>query len=265
VRTNNPTPSQVPLDAQATGHKIIEHEIKNNTLSNDPYICIDTDKSHTMDCFTCKKLSEKEDGLVCVSCTRSLMNPLRIELAKVLLEKEELEKKVNHIIDPENHAAPDEETKQLGIYYQENHLREIEAEETRMQEEKVRELLAVKQQELEALKARRDLLKSSNAKRQANFAKVKKEAKAKEKQQLIETKEKEKEIKAKGEALHNKAIEAKATLCREVATLLRLRQGKKKMKGGTIKEHYFVSGLILPDLRQINSKCLPRSCAGFID
>lgn len=255
----------MPLDAKATGHQIIEHEIKNSTLSNDTYICIDTDKSHTMDCFTCKKLSEKEDGLVCVACTRSLMNPLRIELAKVLLEKEELEKKVNHIIDPENHPAPDEETKRLGIFYQENHLREIEAEETRMQEEKVRELLAVKQKELEALRARRDLLKSSNAKRRGDFAKAKREAKEKEKQQFKEAKEKEKEVKAKAEALHNKTIEAKATLCREVASLMRLRQGKKKMKDGTIKEHYFVSGLILPDLRQINSKCLLESCVGFLD
>jgi hypothetical protein len=253
----------VPLDAKAKGHLIIEHEIKNPTLSNDTYICIDTDKSHTMECFTCKTLSEKEDGLVCVTCTRSLINPLRIELTKVLLEKEDLAKKVNHILDPENHPAPDEETKRLGISYQENHLREIEAEQDRLQIERVQELLAVKQKELADLRERRDILKSNNAQRRADLAKAKKEALGSRKQKLKEAKEKEAKEKAKAEALHNKTIEAKATLCREVASLKRLRQGKKKLKDGTIKEHYFVSGLILPDLRQINSKCLVESHGGL--
>lgn len=243
------------LDAKAEGHLITEHETKNPNLSDDDsYILVDTDIPNVMDCFTCKKLAEKEDGLVCVTCTRSVINPLRIELTKVLLQKEELAKKVNHIIDPENHPAPDEDTKRLGVLYRERHLREIEAEQERAEEDRVREILEVKQKELADLKARRDALTSNNAQRKTDLAKAKKEVLSSKKQQLKEAVEKAAKEKLKAEALHNKTIEAKATLCREVASLKRLRLSKKKLKDGTIKDYYFVSGLMLPDLRHINSR-----------
>lgn len=253
----------MPLDAKAKGHLITEHEIKNPDLSDDSYILINADKPYEMDCFTCKKLSEKEDGLICVACTRNAINPLRIELTKVLLQKEELAKKVEHIIDPDNNPAPDEDTKRLAVLLRERHLRKIEAEQEQAEEERVRELLAIKQQELADLKARRDNLKSHNSQRKNDLAKTKKEILGAKKQQLKEMAEKAAQEKLKAEALHNKTIEAKATLCREVASLKRLRHGKKKLKDGTIKELYFVSGLVLPDLRQINSTYSVDDCSSF--
>jgi hypothetical protein len=209
-----------------------------------------------MDCGICQKNLTQEDGPNCVGCVRSMLYPIRLELARVLLEKEAMGKKVEAIVAEDEPEEPlDNELAILRRAYQQ----QFEADEVQQIEEENSETerqLAIAQKELELKQEKSKQLKELLDKRRANLAAAKEAERKNQAKKREELKVKSAQLKADHDIIHNKVIDAKAVLCREAASLLGLRRVKKKIKDGSIKDCYMIAQLPLPDLKDINSKHL---------
>jgi hypothetical protein len=211
-----------------------------------------------MDCGICEKHLTQEDGPHCPSCVRAMLYGVRLELARVLMEKEQMGAKIEAITKPQESNAPlDNELAILSAAWQ-NQWDAIDEEQAIEQDNELRRQLVISQKEVELKKARAQELRERLAEKKANVAAAK-EALAKGQRKKYE------ELKAayargqtQHDSLHTKIVDAKAVLCREAASLLRLRHVKKKTKDGSIKDRYSIAGLPLPDLKDINSEPNPK-------
>lgn len=251
------------LDAAAHVHETVtqpvtQHAVENPLDPDDDYICVDTAHSRSleMDCGFCKRLLTQEDGPHCVSCVRGTIYGVRLELARVLLEKEQLGKKVETITaEDEPHEHIDDELSILRTAWH-SQVDTSELQQINDETADIERQTAIVKKEVELKKAKVKDLKENLDKRKANLVAAKK-AQAKDRQQKLEKLMDEgAKLKAEHDVIHNRIMDAKAVLCREAASLLGLRHSKKKTKDGTIKDRYFIAGLPLPDLKDINSKCI---------
>jgi hypothetical protein len=177
----------------------------------------------------------------------------RFDLARVLLEKESLQKKVEAIVGPEPEQPLDEETARLRKGWQRQQEKIEEQREKELQEDMQRELV-LRKKEVELRRAHAQELRANLQQRRANLAVAKDALARRNKQKEQELNESSAKSKAQYDALHNKIIDTRAILCREAASLMRLSHSRKKTKDGTIKDRYYIAGLLLPDLKEINSK-----------
>ncbi|KAK5307486.1 hypothetical protein LTR99_000458 [Exophiala xenobiotica] len=231
-----------------------EYEVEHPLNPYEDLVVIDTEhsKSNKMDCGICQKNLTQEDGPNCVGCVRSMLYPIRLELARVLLEKEAMGKKVEAIVAEDEPEEPlDNELAILRRAYQQ----QFEADEVQQIEEENSETereLAIAQKELELKQEKSKQLKELLDKRRANLAAAKEAERKNQAKKREELKVKSAQLKADHDIIHNKVIDAKAVLCREAASLLGLRRVKKKIKDGSIKDCYMIAQLPLPDLKDIN-------------
>lgn len=189
----------------------------------------------------------------CASCMTDMIYKCRFDLARVLLEKESLQKKVEAIVGPEPKEPLDEETARLRKAWQRQQ-EKLEEQREQEEEEDVRRALVLTKKKVEERRAYAQELKENLEQRKANLAIVKDALVRRNKQKQQELKEIGDKLKRDYDALHNKTVDTRAILCREAASLLRLSHSKKKTKDGTIKDRYYIAGLLLPDLKEINSK-----------
>ncbi|ETI25989.1 hypothetical protein G647_02766 [Cladophialophora carrionii CBS 160.54] len=188
----------------------------------------------------------------CASCVTNMLYTCRFDLARVLIEKESLQKKVEAIIGPETEQPLDEETARLRNGWQRQQEKIEEQREKELQEDMQREL-ALRQKEVEVRRAHAQELRANLEQRKANLAVAKDALARHNKQKEQELRESSEKLKAQYDALHNKTVDTRAILCREAASLLRLSHSKKKTKDGTIKDRHYIAGLLLPDLKEINN------------
>ncbi|KAL2422830.1 Autophagy-related protein 14 [Exophiala dermatitidis] len=246
---------QASLDAEAQAvkdHEITEHEIKDN-LNPDQSSYIMVDKTPKMPCSVCQTQLSQEGGVHCAGCARAALYNVRTELAKVLLEKEALRRKVEAITGPEPDPSQplDEETAALRSAWQAQNIRN-QVQESKERTEETYRLISEKKKELEERKARAQELREKLGKRRTNLA-LAEESLAKDKKKHEEVKEAYGKQKAAHDTLHNQIVESKAALCRKAAGLLKLQHTKKKTKDGVVRDRYTIGGLLLPDLRDINN------------
>lgn len=207
-----------------------------------------------MDCGICQKNLTQEDGPNCVGCVRSMLYPIRLELARVLLEKEAFGKKVEAIVAEDEPEEPlDNAIAILRTAYQQQFEMD-EVQQINEENSETERQLAIAQKELELKQEKAKQLKELLDKRRVNLAAAKDAARKNEAKKWEELKEKSAQLKADHDIVHNKIVDAKAVLCREAASLLGLRRVKKKIKDGSIKDCYVIAQLPLPDLKDINSK-----------
>jgi uncharacterized small protein (DUF1192 family) len=207
-------------------------------------------------CGLCKEPLSEEKGINCATCVRNELYNVRVEYARVLLEKAELKKQHDQIVDPENNPATDEETKKLAEFYQAQQL-ELIGERHRAKEAKTLRMVDELEERIAAQRADLEKVKAAQAVRRANLEKAKGIMKTRYAKQIaLHKKDVEKE-KALHDAVHEQLIDAKASLCREAADLVNFQHFKRKTKDGLIKERFHIIGLPLPDLKDIHSEFSP--------
>ncbi|EXJ88138.1 hypothetical protein A1O1_05066 [Capronia coronata CBS 617.96] len=207
-----------------------------------------------MECSVCHNHLTQEQGVHCPSCARALLYNVRTELAKVLLEKEELGRKVAAIVGPEPDPSQplDEETAAMRRAWQAQCARN-DAQESRDQNAEMERALAQTQKELAEKKAKAQAMREHLAQKRANIAAAKEALARGDKKKYEELREAYNKLKGQHDAVHEKIVESKEALCRKAADLLKLQHTKKKTKDGKIKDRYTIAGLLLPDLRDINN------------
>ena len=248
------------MDAEVEANETTEYELKetltdpSELLCESTYICVDTAKSLKMlSCPTCQKHLTEEVPANCANCVTTLLYDARLSLAKVLLEKEPLQKIVEAIVGPEPIEPLGKETASLRRAWQRQQ-EIVEDQQVREEEEEMRQELVRKQKLVEERRSCAQELRARLEKKRANLA-IAKGALARHSKQREEALEKNGDkLKIQYDAQHSKSIETRAILCRESASLLKLSHLKKKKRDGTIKDRHYIAGLLLPDLKEINSK-----------
>ncbi|OAP63450.1 hypothetical protein AYL99_02677 [Fonsecaea erecta] len=247
-------PPPKSLDAEVKDNETTEHEIEiplnaTDSSADSTYVNVETVK---MDCPVCHEHLKESTSVNCANCVNNLLYNSRFDLARVLLEKESLGKKVEAIVGPEPEQPLDEETARLRKAWQRQQ-EKIEEQRVKEQEEDIRRELLIKQKELQEKKVHAQALRKNLEEQRANLAAAKQAQARNHKKKLAELKENGEKLKAQYDALHEKIIDTRAILCREAASLLRLHHSHRKTKDGTIKDRHYIAGLLLPDLKEINN------------
>lgn len=208
-----------------------------------------------MECNICARdgsdLAMANIGLYCTSCARAALYTPRLEHARVLLEKVALNTRFD---DVTKDAAVVEQNRRFAKSWR--------TEVSRTKASDMRSDLDQKQASIVSLKDDIAKMRDEIAARKADLASQR--AALKTVRGSLAGQDKGQtdrliDVTAKGlknfNAIHDASVETRAYLCREAATLLRLRQ-RKTRKGDQIREHYLIAGWQIPDLRSIaNYKC----------
>lgn len=201
-----------------------------------------------MECDVCSKA---EEPFLCATCARTTIYLTRLEVAKVLLEKDSLGQKIENIVNSNINLPRDEQNQGFASVW--------ESETKQMKIRRTRDEIDEKKSHVQSLRHELGILQDEITKRKAEIT-VRRTDLESVKSRLPDrqgmTMGKMIEVKNKGttsfDSLHKSSTNTKAFLCREAAALLRLKQ-KKRVKSGTVKDMYSIAGLFLPDLRDINN------------
>ena len=241
--------SRVPLDAPAG-----DHSKPASTLSSPRRL---TTVCHTvlptMECDICNRRDGAQIGMHCTVCARTAIYGLRIEHARLLLEKETLSRKFEQAtITSLSHNASNEP----GVLSRAWH-----AEFGKVKSQAVKDQVEAYESASASCRAEISQLREEVESKRAGIAQRRKDLKA-VKQQVPSRREtivgKLNQIGNKGlrsfDNINKSTIETRAFLCREAATLLGLKCQKVKDDSGRLQERFQIAGHAIPDLRYIHSK-----------
>ena len=209
-----------------------------------------------MQCDICQRSPSSRLPFNCTLCARNTLYQPRIQLAQSLLQKEALGKEVE-----QNVAGTPKPTRVIpatgGKSSEPNPSWIVQraAAEQIVSEEKtqgIHDHVKTLRGEIQNTKAEIAARKARLQKRRSEFASAKQEL-SKSQTGAVENMDKSmRRTEHRWDILHNKTAESRLFLCREAALLYGLQQRKRK-KGGLGRDVYFVGGVPLADLRDLNS------------
>lgn len=209
-----------------------------------------------MQCDICHRSSSSRLPFNCTLCAQNALYQPRIQLAQTLLHAEslakEVEQNVQGIVKKEK-AKPVPNTKASDL----KHAWTVQraASDQCIFEEKTQTILShvdVLREETQKIKAEIAERKVRLLRRRAELASAKQELSQGQKSVIEPVDKGIKRTEHRWDVMHNKTAESRLFLCREVALLYGLHQRKRK-KGGLGRDVYFIGGVPIADLRDLNS------------
>lgn len=199
-----------------------------------------------VECAICEKDSADVTHFLCAGCARSSAYLARLEHARVLLEKQSLHDVIINLTSSESSEEGRGDDQDQKIWAAE--LLQLKLNETKKSVDQTRHKIGEVKQDVHDLKADVSQLKAQVEKRKQSLAVVNDVPRP-------EHQDKSSKITSSLAHLQSKAIVNRAVLCREAASLMRLRQ-RRRQAGTNGREQYSIAGLTLPDLREIsNVRC----------
>lgn len=209
-----------------------------------------------MQCEICHRSASSRLPFNCTLCARLALYQPRIQLAQTLLHTESLGKEVEQNVlgtSKQEKARSSAGAKTSGL----NPTWTVHraASEQVLSEEKTQTVLShveALREETQKIKAEIEARKARLQRRRSEFTSAKQEL---SQSQATAAEPLDKAIKRtehRWDVMHNKTAESRLFLCREVALLYGLHQRKRK-KGGLGRDVYFIGGVPIADLRDLNS------------
>ncbi len=205
-----------------------------------------------MECDICCRKNVAQVGMHCTVCARTAIYGLRLESARLLLEKESLSRKLERVTSRDLSSDASNELKLLSRTWQaELRKTNLQAVKDRIKtSESVRE---ASKAEILCLREEVEQKRFGLAQRKKELEIVKQQVPARQ-QSLVD---KLNEIGSRGirsfDKINTTTIETRAFLCREAATLLGLKYQKVKGDDGRLHGCFRIAGHVIPDLRYIHS------------
>lgn len=206
-----------------------------------------------MDCDICARSGPEltNIGLYCTSCARAALYTPRLEHGRVLLEKAALNSKFDTIT---NESGTADGNRSLAKAWR-TEISRTRASDLNCDLQQKQVSITSVNDDISNLRNEITRRKAELESRRAALKTVKGSLAGQDRGQI----DRIGEVTAKGlknfNAIHDASVETRAYLCREAATLLRLRQ-RKTRRNDQIREHYLIAGWQIPDLRSItNYKC----------
>ena len=209
-----------------------------------------------MQCDICNRSVSSRLLFNCTLCARDALYQPRIQLAQTQLHAESLGKEVEQNlvgISKKEKARSSAGAKGSDL----NHTWTVQraASDQLILEEKTQTVLShVEALREETQKIRADIAsrKSRLLRRRADFASAKQELSQSQASAVEAVDKSIKRTEHRWDVMHNKTAESRLFLCREVALLYGLHQRKRK-KGGLGRDVYFIGGVPIADLKELNS------------
>lgn len=206
-----------------------------------------------MECGICSRKDGAQVGMHCTVCARTAIYGLRLEHARLLLEKETLSRKFEQATTT---TLPHNASNEPGVLS-----RAWQAELRKMKSQAVEDQVEAYEFARASSRAEISQLRQQVEQKRAGIAQRKKDLKA-VKQQVPSRREtivsKLNQIGNKGlrsfDNINKSTIDTRAFLCREAATLLGLRYQKVEGDKGRLQERFQIAGHGIPDLRYIHSR-----------
>ena len=209
-----------------------------------------------MQCEICHRSASNRLPFNCTLCARDALYQPRIQLAQTLLHTESLGKEVEQSVvgtSRKEEPRPSAGTKASDL--DRNWTVHRAASDQLIVDEKTQTVVS----HVEALRKETQKIKAGIAARRVRLLRRRSEF-ASAKQELSQSQASAIELVDKGikrtehrwDVMHNKTAESRLFLCREVALLYGLHQRKRK-KGGLGRDVYFIGGVPIVDLRDLNS------------
>lgn len=214
--------------------------------------------SLNMDCDICLRVPEEALNFLCASCARTSAYLPRLEYAQILLEKVNLSSKVEQSISydqtPSGSNKPDQTADDRKVWHNElKHVQINEIKQTIQHSKVTRDQIHV---ECKGLRDQIMELKAKIAEKRRNLATIKSKVPQNRDSNLSSLSAANSTTTSSFARLQQRSSSNRATLCREAAFLMRLRQ-RRRQKDAIGKEQYSIAGLTLPDLRDIsNVRCV---------
>lgn len=214
-----------------------------------------------MSCHACNRGLSLQRQIFCPTCARSHLYHLHHENVRILLERESVARQVEDAVtldSTRNLSSPqsdkiktDLEDRQYRLWVIQTLMDERSKASARMkglanQIERLK--LEIKDKRHDISHRRRDLARQYSDAESANYQLAEREA-----TMLAGIQNSTKRTDHLWHSQHSKTAEARIFLCREAANLYGLRQ-KVKKRDGELKESYYIGGVPIFNLKEVNGK-----------
>ena len=205
-----------------------------------------------MECDICSRRDVEHVGMHCTVCAQTAIYAIRIETARLLLEKEELGRKVEQSISIPLLSNTTDDVKNLAQGWQ--------SETRRTQLQVIKDKLETKQAdkaaaqtEIAQLRDQVEQKRTQVAQRRKDLEIITQRVPDRQRNAIDRVDQITKRGMRSFDNISSSSVETRAFLCKEAASLLRVKQKKVKDRAGQIHERYWLAGHLVPDLRYVHS------------
>lgn len=211
-----------------------------------------------MSCHVCSRPSSSRLPFYCSTCARNQLYQLRVDNARILLEKEAIGRQIETALIGENDddkrrrddmPAQLEQKRCRRLALQAAHTKEAQCS---ARTKAILDHIEFLKSEIKEKKGDIVRRKAALAQRQSDAESAKHQLPERRSAMLTSIQNSTKRTEHLWHALHNKTAESRIFLCREAANLYGLRQ-KVRKKNGETRESYVIGGVTIVDLRDMNS------------
>lgn len=216
-----------------------------------------------MDCSVCSVSFASRGQPTCPSCARALVYQARVDHLTSLLERESLHHNVGVIVESAKLAdavalptGPDLVDIAEGTTKQ-KHMRVLaETQSTNTHYRTLERRTAVLKEYIDKVGAEKSDRAASHEVRRSQLAKDKQQLETRNAQLLEPLQASIKHARRRLDRVHSRTREGRVKLCHETARLAALRARKRKNSQGHVVEEYMIGGVLIPDLRNLNSESI---------
>lgn len=211
-----------------------------------------------MQCDTCHRQPSSRLPFNCTLCARDALYQPRVQLAQALLQKDEIGKEVEQNVADVAKSSKDYNAKSIKRSEPKPNpswtVQSAAAERALSDDRTASSLDHVQILRDEIRKTRDDISerKARFQRRRSEFASAKQELSRKQNSGTEPVDKGIRRTEHRWGLMHKKTAESRLYLCREAALLYGLQQRKRK-KGGLGRDVYFIGGVPIADLRDLNS------------
>lgn len=211
-----------------------------------------------MECDICSRSPQESLDFFCAVCARTSSYLPRLQYAQVLLEKVDLATKVEHSTLDDSSTKSSNEPEQIATSRKvwQGELKHLHIAETKQALERTKASKDQTRADCEELRDQIAELKAKIAVKRKNLEIIDKNTAPNREAYVSNLSTATGNVGSSLMRLQQKSTSNRATLCREAAFLMRLRQ-RRRQKDANGREQYSIAGLTLPDLREIsNVRCV---------
>ena len=213
-----------------------------------------------MECDICQRPSDTSLDFYCIACARNAVYVPRLEQARILLERNALKTKVEELVESKSTEQNQNATSQSAQLSTDQEIwrkewKQVQTNEGNRRVTRIREDQENVRLEFAGLRTQIEELKVKIAEKKHILNTIRSKVPQRWSEDLSKATAANPKASLSLLQVEHKTISSRATLCREAASLMRLRQ-RRRQRDVPGREQYSIAGLTLPDLREIsNVRC----------
>lgn len=213
-----------------------------------------------MECDICGKGLTAKAHVHCPTCARAALYPLRIEQAKILLERETLGQHVEAVVNGTEDRAG--QAVSLGETLVDTHesSKRVAVERDVAEAEEIQERIRMITEQSELLKRQMEETRREIAARKAAIAQRRSDMESatynvdkRRAKELDMVKEVIRTVKHADDIGHREDIRSKVWHCKHAAEVAGMKRRNRRSRDGLAKVEYYIGGVRIHDLRDLNS------------